>query len=156
MFEHDPTLENAIRFSRLDKQHFFATVSNHSFQLEDRVWPTAEHYYQAHKFEGLPYEKIILTANTGRQAHKAGNRWLKRKVHGWKDKRRLWMTRALYRKALEYEQVKNALLATNEALLIETSLYDHYWGIGRDQRGQNMLGKVWMDIRNKLQQSNTA
>lgn len=151
MFEHDTTLEEAIRFSRFDESSFLSTVSRHDFELEDYLWPTAEHYYQAHKFEGLQYAANILAAPSGQQAHDLGNRWFRRKTKGWKEKRRVWMTRALYRKVMEHQAVKQALLETNSSLLIETSLYDHYWGIGRDQRGENMLGKVWMDIRSKLQ-----
>ena len=61
------------------------------------------------------------------------------------------MTRGLYTKCMMYPEVKQALLEIDPAqLIIETSAYDHYWGIGRDQRGINMLGKVWMDIRQKL------
>ncbi|MFT7223392.1 MAG: ribA/ribD-fused uncharacterized protein [Cellvibrionaceae bacterium] len=150
LFEHDPTLEEAVQFSRFDEDHLLSTASRHSFQLEDRVWPTAEHYYQAHKFEGKVYAQSIIIAKTGKEAYSLGNRWLKSKVTDWKRMRRLWMTRALYRKAREYPEVKDALLATGDNLIIETSLYDHFWGIGRDQRGKNILGKVWMDIRKRL------
>lgn len=155
MFEHGPTLENALHFSRFDEDSVFSTVSRHPFQLEDFVWPTAEHYYQAHKFEGLAYVQTILNATTGQAAHNGGNRPFKRKVKNWKEKRRLWMTRALYRKVQEYSEVKDALLATEKMLLLETSLYNHFWGIGRDQRGENTLGKIWMDIRRRLQQAGT-
>jgi ribA/ribD-fused uncharacterized protein len=150
MLEHDLTLETATRFSRFDGNHLLSTVSPHKFKLEAYCWPTAEHYYQAHKFEGLPYAAMILSSETGQTAYHAGNRWFKRKVSDWKVKRRVWMTRALYRKTMEHSAVREFLLATNDALLIETSMYDHYWGIGRDQRGENMLGKIWMDIRHKI------
>ncbi len=150
MLEHDPTLENAFRFSRFDSESPFSTISNHSFELEDHNWPTVEHYYQAHKFEGLPYATVILSAISGEKAYRLGNAWFKRKVPQWKDKRRVWMTRALYRKVMEHSKVKEALLETQDSLLIETSLYSHYWGIGRDQRGENIMGKIWMDIREKI------
>jgi ribA/ribD-fused uncharacterized protein len=153
MFEHDLTLEDAVRFSRFDEANLLSTVSAHAFELEDYQWPTAEHYYQAHKFEGMSYVDTILNVASGQEAHKLGNRWLKRKVKDWKTKRRVWMTRALYRKTMEHDEVKKGLLETGSALLIETSLYDHYWGIGRDQRGDNMLGKIWMDIREKIKTS---
>ena len=153
MFEHDLTKENAIRFSRFDEAHLLSTASNHPFELEDYRWPTAEHYYQAHKFENLPYVDVILATPSAYEAHTMGNKWFKRKIKDWKTKRRVWMTRALYRKAMEHEEVKVALMETGNNLIIETSLYDHYWGLGRDQRGENMLGHVWMDIRDKIKQS---
>lgn len=150
MFEHNTTLENALQFSRFDETHFLSTTSLHPFELEDYRWPTAEHYYQAHKFEGLPYAQKILTANSAQDAYQLGNRRFIRKIKDWKTHRRVWMTRALYRKTMEYPEIKEALLATENQLLVETSLYDHYWGIGRDQRGENMLGQVWMGIREKI------
>lgn len=153
-FEHDTKKENAIRFSRFDESSPFSTVSQHSFQLEDRIWPTVEHYYQAHKFEGLATESAVLSAASGKHAYKLGNRWFQRKVKGWKEKRRVWMTRGIYRKVMEYDEIKTALLDTQDELIIETSMYDHFWGLGRDQRGENMLGKIWMDVRSKVQEKN--
>ena len=35
-------------------------------------------------------------------------------------------------------------------MIVESSLYDHYWGCGRDQRGHNYYGKMLMDVRDKL------
>ena len=150
MFEHDPTLENACQLSRFDPAHLLSTVSAHSFQLEDRVWPTAEHYFQAHKFRDPAYGEKIRLAADAQQARKLGNAWLKRKRPDWKQVRRTLMTRAMYSKCVQHEAVRQALLETGERLLIETSAYDHYWGIGRDQRGENMFGQVLMDIRHKL------
>ena len=63
------------------------------------------------------------------------------------------MTRALYTKVQMYEEVRQTLLATTDELMIETSLYDYYWGVGRDQRGENHLGKIWMEIREKIKGS---
>ena len=151
MFEPNLKMEQANRFSRLDENHLLSSVSSHGFELEEQFWPTAEHYYQAHKFEGLPLAQSIIAVNTGVEAHKLGNQWFKRKTKGWKNNRRLWMTRALYRKTQEHTEVREALLATGDDLLIETSLYNHFWGIGRDQRGENTMGKIWMDIRKKIQ-----
>ena len=63
------------------------------------------------------------------------------------------MTRALYTKVQMYEDVRNALLETRDNLIIETSQYDYFWGIGRDLRGHNHLGKIWMKIRDKINNS---
>jgi ribA/ribD-fused uncharacterized protein len=150
MFSHNTALEKAIHFSRFDEASVFSTISPHSFVLDGVEWKTAEHYYQASKYKNFPYAKAIIAAEDGQQAYVLGNRWLKRKVSGWKKNRQLYMTRALFRKVKEYPEVEQALLQTGNALLLETSQYDYYWGLGRDQRGVNMLGKVWMDIRKKL------
>ncbi len=150
MFAHDTTLDNAITFSRFDAESPFSTISDHPFLLEDVQWKSAEHYYQACKYKDLPYAEKIILAHDGQQAYDLGNRWLKRKASGWKSNRQLYMTRGLFRKVKEYPEIEQQLLETGDALLLETSLYDYFWGTGRDQRGENTLGKVWMDIRRKL------
>ncbi|WP_339074380.1 NADAR family protein [Teredinibacter turnerae] len=153
MFAHDLTKENAVRFSRFDPENLFSTVSAHPLELEAEVWPSAEHYFQAQLAGSDSWREKIKAAPTPAQAYKLGCVWYKRKVRGWKNLRRVMMTRALYTKVQMYPAVRDALLSTGDETILETSLYDHYWGIGRDQRGDNMLGKVWMDIRRKLRET---
>ena len=150
MFEPDLTQENALRFSRLDENHLLSTCSAHAIQLEDQEWPTAEHYYQTKIAGSSKQIGHISKVSSALEVFHYGKPWYRKKCKGWKDFRRVYMTRALYTKSLMYPEVKAYLLATTDELISETSSYDYYWGIGRDQRGENMLGKVWMDIRKKL------
>ncbi len=60
------------------------------------------------------------------------------------------MTRGTYIKCLTHPEVKEALLATGDKVIVENSLYDHFWGCGRDQRGHNYYGKMLMDVRKRL------
>jgi len=41
-------------------------------------------------------------------------------------------------------------LSTNEAILIEHTENGDYWGDGGNGKGKNMLGKLLMQIREKL------
>ncbi len=157
MFQHDARQEQVYSFSRLDSECLLSTVSNHRIELEDRSWPTAEHYYQAKKFTKTPIVEEILAAEDGLLAYKLGNRWWKMgRNRDWKQNRRIMMTRCLYIKTQAHPEVKDALLETGEERIVETSLYDHYWGIGRDQRGENMMGQIWMDIRAKIKAGERA
>ena len=94
-----------------------------------------------------------MSAPTGKAAHDFVSPWYRKKVKDWKKKRRVLMSRALYTKAQMYSEVREALLETGDRLILETSLYDHFWGVGRDLRGENMFGRVWMDIRKKIQEA---
>ncbi len=149
IFTHDDKYEKALTFSRLDKESVFSTASRHSFTLDERHWPTAEHYYQANKFPGTSTFNKMLTVDAN-QAHKLGNAWWRPKRKGWKSMRTTIMTRALYSKCQQNPEVKAALLATGDQLIAETSAYDHFWGLGRDLRGKNQMGKIWMNIRDKI------
>ena len=150
MFTPDLTLEKAFRFSRFDETHLLSTSSPHPIELEGETWRTAEHYYQV----GVTGDEVRATrirdADSGVHAYNINKPWYRFNKSGWRKQRRVLMTRALYIKVQMYPEVLDYLLATGDELIIETSQYDHYWGIGRDQRGTNMLGKVWMDIRQKL------
>ncbi len=155
LFAHDPSKEDALKFSRFDADSPFSTTTR-QIQLEDQSWPSAEHYLQASLARSPTWAEKIKAAADGKAAYKLGNVWYRRKRDNWKKLRRVLMTRALYTQAMMYPEVKQALLETGEEMLLETSAYDHYWGLGRDQRGLNMLGKVWMDVRKKIREDEST
>ncbi|WP_096085517.1 NADAR family protein [Agaribacterium haliotis] len=150
MFEPDLTKENAIKFSRFDEDNALSTCSRHPIVLEDKNWLTAEHYYSASIVMSSYLRANIEKAESGLKAAKMADPWYRFKIKNFKKLRAVLMTRALYTKVQMYDEVKDALMATGDQLIIETSLYDYYWGIGRDARGVNQLGLIWMDIRKKL------
>ena len=152
MFAPDLSLENAIKFSRFDRDHLLSTMSPHPFHLEGLEWPTAEHYYNAQLAGSAESAGKIRAAASAIDAYKLGKSWFLRKRRNWKNLRRVLMTRALYTKAMAYPEVRRFLLDSGEERIVETALYDHFWGIGRDLRGENTLGKVWMDIRRKIRE----
>lgn len=149
MFQPDLTLEQALKFSRFDAGHPLAPAAEFPFQLDERRWPTAEHYYQANKFNS-PYRQHVAASESADQAYRLGNRWFRPKRRDFARVRLVLMTRALYSVVSQHREVREYLLATGDCQIAETSLYDHFWGIGRDQRGHNHLGKIWMDIRARL------
>ncbi len=53
-------------------------------------------------------------------------------------------------KAEQHEYVRRKLLATGDRELVEDSWRDDFWGWGPDRNGQNMLGKLWMEVRAEL------
>ena len=150
MFEPDLTMENALRFSRFEIDNALASSSEHPIVLEDKSWLTCEHYVQASIVRSELLAKQIETARTGKAAFELAQPWYRWKIQNWKKMRAVFMTRALYTKVQMYSEVKEVLLATGDQLIVESSLYDYYWGIGRDARGENTFGKVWMDIRKKI------
>lgn len=150
MFEPDLKFENAYLFARLDEQELLSTASAHPIQLDGQTWPTAEHYYQANKFNEGAHQSKVAFAKSAEEAHKLGNQWFKPKRSDFKKVRKVLMTRALYSKARQHPEVQAALLGTQDKLIAERSQYGHFWGIGRDQRGENHMGKIWMDIRARI------
>jgi ribA/ribD-fused uncharacterized protein len=144
--------ENTIYFSRSDPNENFGSFSKHSFKLEDKEWPSVEHYFQAMKFEDEAYQEKIRQSANPKKARKLGRSRLKKIRSDWKKVKTVYMTRAVYTKCHTYPVIKETLLATGDARLVENSQYDYYWGCGRDRRGENQYGKVLMNVRGKLRE----
>jgi len=68
----------------------------------------------------------------------------------WDTQRLIVMCEALRAKFDQHPMAKKLLLATHRRELIEHAPWDAYWGNGRNERGQNMLGRLLMAIRNEL------
>lgn len=79
----------------------------------------------------------------------------------WSAVREQVMVEGLFEKFNQIPKLKEALLATGDTIIAEASPYDLVWGIGftADQpeavdqtkwRGQNLLGKVLMKVRDEI------
>ena len=144
--------ENAIYFSRTDPEEIFGSTSPHPFLLEEKEWPTVEHYYQAMKFNDENHQEKIRLSTHVKQAKKLGSTRFKRRKNDWKKIKTTIMTRAIYTKCRSYSNIGLKLLDTQDNKLVENSQYDYFWGCGRDRRGENHYGKVLMNVRNKLKE----
>jgi ribA/ribD-fused uncharacterized protein len=144
--------DEIIYFSRSDVTQELGTFSKHAFELEGKIWPSVEHYFQAMKFEGEEHGEKIRQAAHPKLARKLGRRRFKRMRKDWKQVKTTVMTRGLYIKCKTYPDIAEKLLNTEGKKLVENSQYDYFWGCGRDRRGSNMYGQVLMQVRDKLRE----
>ena len=142
--------DQSIYFSRNDTTYMLGTYSAHPFTLEDKEWPTVEHYYHAMKFEDSDYQEKIRLAPSAEKARKLGRTRFKKIRKDWSNAKTVFMTRAVYTKCKTYPNISDLLLNTDAKRLVEDSVYDYFWGCGRDRRGTNMYGQVLMNVRDKL------
>ncbi|WP_419812140.1 NADAR family protein [Bacterioplanoides sp.] len=143
---------NSHFFSRHDANELLGSASPHGFYLDDQDWPSVEHYFQAMQFDNPGFQEKIRHTKTAEDAIKftKWRFWQRRK--DWKQRRQVLMTRAMYTKCKAHLEVAAALLDSGDQTLVENSMYDYFWGCGRDRRGQNQFGKILMNVREKLQQ----
>jgi ribA/ribD-fused uncharacterized protein len=141
-----------LYLSRSDVNEELGTFSKHGFFLEDREWPSVEHYYQASKFENESDREKIRQARHPREARKMGRSRSRKRRPGWRDLKKVYMTRAVYTKCRTYPAIAAKLLATGEKNLLENTQFDYYWGCGRDRRGHNVYGRILMNVRAKLRE----
>lgn len=143
-------MANPIRFFKRNQP--FSDLSNFApaeFEVDGVRWPTAEHYFQAQKFDDPAYRERIRIAHTPREAKVLGQT---RKVpirSDWENVKETIMKRALQLK-FQDARLRSLLLSTKNRPLIEDSPYDRYWGIGADGKGRNRLGILLMEVRDEL------
>jgi hypothetical protein len=53
-------------------------------------------------------------------------------------------------KLQQHPYIQKKLLQTIPYPIVEDSPMDAFWGIGPDRTGQNMLGKIWMKLRDEM------
>ncbi len=148
--------EDAIYLSRKDYDDPLSAYSPFPFELDGHTWPTVEHYFHAMKFKDEAYRCKIRDAASPDAAKKLGRTRFKRIRNDWREVREVFMTRAVYTKSLTHPEVFDAIMATENARLVENSQYDYFWGCGRDRRGKNAYGRVLMGVRAKLKERGNA
>ena len=135
-------------------RHYY--LSNFSaFQVEwgGRLWMTSEHAYQAAKFilaERLDIAEEIYQATSAHDAKQIA-RAHQREIPTWSDELKLaTMREIVVAKLAQHPYIQKKLRQTGDAILIEDSPYDAFWGRGPDWDGLNQLGQIWMSLRATL------
>jgi len=144
--------DNRYFLARTDVDNPLSAYSKFGFELDGAEWPSVEHYYQGMKFEQGEVRESIRTADHPAKASELAKANKKSIRKDWKQVREVMMTRAIYIKCRTHQDIADLLLETGDQQIVETTMYDYYWGCGRDGRGHNTYGKVLMAVRNKLMQ----
>ena len=77
--QEDP--DQQLYLSRTDPDELLSSYSPYPFELENCVWPTIEHYFQAMKYTDPSLQEKIRLADTPQQAIKFASGWFKRPRH---------------------------------------------------------------------------
>lgn len=136
------------------EREFFVFSNFASFQVEWRgkLWPTSEHAYQAARYMGVRDDLAEKIRNM-RSAHQAydfmrNNR--KDERADWFNEKRAVMKDIVRCKLQQHAYIQKKLLETGDALIVEDSPVDRYWGWGPNKDGANNLGTIWMELRKEL------
>lgn len=143
------------------EQEFYVLSNFSAFSVRWRGirFDTAEAAYHYEKFCGMGRVEIALQIEAACSAHEA----LQIAHHYKEDRRSDWdelkvdaMREILRAKAEQHEYVRRKLLETGDRELIENSWRDDFWGWGPNRDGQNMLGKLWAEIREEIRKKGKA
>ena len=137
------------------EQEFYVLSNFSAFRLRwmGNDFDTSEAAYHWEKFEDPTIRARILHAPSAHAAFKTAEAYKHLRRPDWDDVKVRLMRDILRAKASQHEYVRRKLLATGNRELIEDSWRDDFWGWGPNRDGQNMLGKLWMEIRAELRGS---
>lgn len=122
---------------------------NGSFKIEFEgiKYPTVEHAYQAAKTLNVSDRVRISRCQTASDAKRMGQTLTIRK--DWEEIKLSVMEHCL-RQKFQDEELKQALISTNDLYLEETNWRsDRFWGVFNGE-GENHLGKLLMKLREEI------
>jgi ribA/ribD-fused uncharacterized protein len=129
------------------KYYLLSNFSAHEVEYLGVRFKTAEHAYQVAKFEGETQRERIAQAPSAFLAREYGQELEGRAT----DFDKVGVMKAIMRAKLEqHVDVRAALLETGGADIRKNHPEDDYWGTGSDGDGQNVMGKIWMELRDEL------
>lgn len=140
-----------IKFYKVQEQFgCFSNFAAYPIEVDGKVWPTSEHYFQAQKFAGTKFEEEIRRLKSPMIAARMGRDRGKPLRADWEQVKDEVMRRAVLAKFTQHEELRDILLSTGDALLVEHTRNDSYWGDGGDGQGRNMLGQILSGVREEL------
>ncbi len=150
--EKQAKMVQEIRFYTRNGEYGFLSNFHRAMQeVDGKTYPTNEHYYQSQKAKNWDMQKWIASSPKAYHSMKAGRSLRPNEmVDDWENKKIQVMRNGLKAKFFENEELATALLETGDAILIEDSPSDMFWG-GKLEGSQNMLGILLMEIRDSLQ-----
>lgn len=128
----------------------FSNFAAYPIELKGKVWPTTEHYFQAQKFPGTEHEEEIRNEKSPMIAARKGRDRKRPLRRDWEAVKDEIMREAVLAKFTQHAELREILLATGDAEIIEHTTNDSYWADGGDGSGLNMLGKILMSVREEL------
>lgn len=130
-----------------DDYAFLSNMYDCPVTFEGLTYGSSEAAFQAAKCENQR-DRIPFTHLTGREAKRKGRKVVLRK--DWDAVRLSVMETVVRNKFTENPDLKDKLLATGNAVLIEGNhWHDTFWGIC-DGVGENHLGQILMNVRKEL------
>ena len=141
--------------NRFDGEYsFLSNFAHRPITIKGKTWVTVEHIFQAAKTLDEDMREQIRIASTPGIAKQMG-----RKVHlrsDWEQIKQDVMLKSVRLKFRQYPGLKEHLLSTKDAILIEgNKWHDNTWGDCQCPKcqkieGENLLGQILMQVREEL------
>jgi ribA/ribD-fused uncharacterized protein len=133
-----------------DEYGYLSNFAAYAIDLKCKLWPTSEHYFQAQKFAGTEHEETVRLQKSPMMAARMGRDRSRPLRPDWELVKDDVMREAVRAKFRQHPELRELLLATGDARIVEHTENDAYWGDGGDGSGKNVLGLILMEVRDEL------
>ncbi len=154
-----PTSSEGLNKETSDAIYFYTpsfdalnNFSAHRIELWGVCFPTAEHAYQWRKFSisEPPVAKQIFEAGSPEEAQRIAHQHKPLIPQDWHERKVAVMEEILRAKLAQHETVREALKESGTRTIVENSPIDIFWGCGSSGDGKNMMGILWMKLRDRF------
>ena len=150
----DPKLETSGKIVGFYEREFycFSNFSSFSVKWKGKLWQSSEHAYQASRFLGKNPKAVeeIYHAKSADDAYKIAQKFKDKSFARYGDEDLKNMESIIRAKLKQNPYVLHKLVQTGKRKIVEDSPKDSYWGWGKDRKGRNELGKIWMRLRSEV------
>ena len=141
----------AIEFYKeFGENGYLANYSNYGFYKNNIFYKTVEHYYQSEKFDNNVIKEKIINSNTPKEASNIGRDRKNIRKNNFNSIKNQVMLDGVLEKFRQNKSILYKLIETRNEEIIENTVDEYYWGIGKDKSGKNHFGKILMKARHIL------
>lgn len=134
-----------------EKEYYFlSNFSAFGIDWKGKFYMTSEHVYQTEKFTDETIREKVRVAKSAYDAKQIAKAHRHFYREDWQDIKLGVMKEILSAKVSQHEYIKEKLLDSGDSIFVENSPEDSFWGWGPDKDGENLLGKLWMEVRKEL------
>lgn len=129
---------------------YLANYSNYGFYKNGVYYKTVEHYYQSEKYDDLDIKQRIINCATAKEAASIGRDRNNIRKNNFRLIKQDVILEGLLEKFRQNKDLMYKLIETRNEEIIEMTIDEYYWGIGKNRTGQNNIGKLLMKTREIL------
>jgi len=150
----EPSVKGQVYFYP-PEYYVFCNFSAFEIEYNGKKYPTSEHAYQSFKFVKTNPElaEKIQKAKSAHDAFKLAQEEKSEIDPDWDNIKQDIMKEILHCKVEQHPYVQKKLLQSGDREIVEDSWRDDYWGWGKNRDGKNMLGKLWMEVRDEFRKN---
>lgn len=151
------TLDNERQVFFYEQDHYYlSNFSAFRVRYEGHWFDTSEQAYHYQRFTDRHHRSAIRASSSAHEAFRYAQDNKADQRPDWDAVKVDIMRCILCAKADQHEYVRRKLLQTGDRELVENSWRDPFWGWGENRDGKNMLGVLWMQVRNQLRLQETS